>query len=123
MYGAAHPVGPAAVAPSRPINAGTVQRDLYVLCAALWLVSLAAIAPLLLLRPSFFATPTAPYPAAFNDEPSVAGPLYHFHPEPTKPIWSWCNHLNEYRDDFIRLTLHCDEHVSCHLEVESFRIH
>lgn len=122
MYGGAHRVGAADVAPSRPINAGTIQRDLYVLCASLWLVGLAAIAALLLFHPSFFATPLTPYPAAFNDEPSVAGPLYHFHPEPTEPVWSWSNRPSDVYDDYIRFTLHCDLVGSCHIEVESFRI-
>ena len=62
------------------------------------------------------------YPAAFNDEPSVAGPYYHLHPVPTVPVWSWSNRLSDVYDDFFRLTLHCDPVGSCHVEVESFRI-
>lgn len=62
------------------------------------------------------------FPAAFNDEPPVAGPNYHLHPVPTVPVWSWSNRLSDVYDDFFRITLHCDPVGSCHIEIESFRI-
>lgn len=74
------------------------------------------------LQPSHPIPARTTYPAAFNDEPSVAGPYYHLHPVPTVPVWTWSNRLSEVYDDFFRITLHCDPIGSCHVEVESFRI-